>query len=167
MKNKKHEKAIIFSEQEMEIRKKYKSNLLICLIYAIIVEIYFASLHVINTLMLISNFNSYLKIIYMLLIIMAVIMFEIAYKKEKKSILIVGIELISIALHTLLIDKILKSSEQVNILSSSSVWPIYYLLKATIVYTIENRRRLKQISDVSEIVKEEKPAKKVAKKRKT
>ena len=151
----------------MEIRKKYKSNLLICLIYAIIIEIYFTSLHVISTLMSIENFNYYLKIIYMLLIIMAVVMFEIAYKKEKKSILVVGIELIAIALHTLLIDKILKSSEQVNILSSSSVWPIYYLLKATIVYTIENRRRLKQISDVSEIVKEEKPAKKVAKKRKT
>ena len=37
----------------------------------------------------------------------------------------------------------------------------------SIVYTNENRRRLNQISDISQIVKEEKPAKKVAKKRKT
>ena len=167
MKNKKHKKAIIFSEQEMAIRKKYKMNLVICLIYAIIIELYFTSLHVINTLIPIENFNIYLKIIYMILIIIAVVMLEIAYKREKKSIIIVGIELIAIALHTLLIDKILKSSEQLSILSSSSIWPIYYLLKVMILYTIENRRRLKQISDVSEIVKEEKPAKKVAKKRKT
>lgn len=167
MKNNKHKKAIIFSEQEMQIRKKYKNNLLICLIYAIIIESYFISLHIINTLMSINNFNSYLKAIYMILIIIAIIMLEVAYKKEKKSIMVVGIELIFIALHTLLIEKILKDSKQLNILISSTVWPTYYCLKSTIIYTIENRRRLKQISDISEIVKEEKPVKKVAKKRKT
>lgn len=167
MKNNKHKKAIIFSEQEMQIRKKYKTNLVICLIYAIIIESYFGSIHVINTLMPINNFNSYLKVIYMILIIIAIIMLEVAYKKEKKSIMVVGIELIVIALHTLLIEKILKESEELNILISSTIWPTYYCLKATIIYTIENRRRLKQISDISEIVKEEKPVKKVAKKRKT
>ena len=167
MKNNKHKKAIIFSEQEMQIRKKYKINLLICLIYAIIIGLYFASLHYINTIIPIGKFNAYLKVIYMMLIIISIVLLEVAYKKEKKSIMIVGIELIVIALHTLLIEKILKDSKQLNILISSTVWPTYYCLKSTIIYTIENRRRLKQISDISEIVKEEKPTKKVAKKRKT
>lgn len=167
MKNNKQKKAIIFSEQEMQSRKKYKTNLVICLIYAIIIGLYFASLHFINTLIPIEKFNSYLKVIYMMLIIIAIVLLEVAYKKEKKSIMIVGIELIVIALHTLLIEKILKESKELNILISSTIWPTYYCLKATIIYTIENRRRLNQISDISEIVKEEKPTKKVAKKRKT
>ena len=167
MKNKKHKKAIIFSEQEMQIRKKYKINLLICLIYAIIIGLYFASLHYINTIIPIGKFNAYLKVIYMMLIIISIVLLEVAYKKEKKSIMVVGIELIVIALHTLLIEKILKESEELNILISSTIWPTYYSLKATIIYTIENSRRLKQISDISELVKEEKPTKKVAKKRKT
>jgi len=167
MKNNKHKKAIIFSEQEMQIRKKYKTNLVICLIYAVIIGLYFASLHFINTIIPIEKFNSYLKVIYKMLIIISIVLFEVAYKKEKKSIMIVGIELIVIALHTLLIEKILKESEELNILISSTIWPIYYCLKATIIYTIENRRRLKQISNKTEKVKEEKPTKKVAKKRKT
>ena len=167
MKKNKHKKAIIFSEQEMQIRKKYKTNLVICLIYAIIIEAYFVSLHYISITMPNEKFNIYLKVIYMILIIISIVLLEIAYKKEKKSIMIVGIELIAISLHTLLTEKILKESDQLNILISSTIWPTYYCLKATIIYTIENRRRLKQISDISEIVKEEKPTKKVAKKRKT
>ena len=145
-------------EQEEIIKKEYKINLLKCIIYAIIVLIYFIFLNVISTL---QNFNLYVKISYIMLILISIIMFEIAYKKGKKHLIVSGIEIILLAVHTLLIER-----SQVSIISTSYIWPTYYCLKAVIIYTQENRRKLKQISDIAEIVKEEKPLKKVAKKRK-
>ena len=145
-------------EQEEMIKKEYKINLLKCIIYAIIVLIYFVFLNGISKL---QNFNLYVKISYIMLILISIIMFEIVYKKGKKHLMVSGIELIILAIHTLLVER-----SQVSIISTSYIWPTYYCLKAVIIYTQENRRKLKQISDIAEIVKEEKPAKKVAKKRK-
>ena len=145
-------------EQEEMIKKEYKINLLKCIIYAIIVLIYFVFFNGISKL---QNFNLYVKISYIMLILISIIMFEIVYKKGKKHLMVSGIELIILAIHTLLVER-----SQVSIISTSYIWPTYYCLKAVIIYTQENRRKLKQISDIAEIVKEEKPAKKVAKKRK-
>ena len=145
-------------EQDEIIEKGYKVNLLQSIIYAIIVLVYFILLNGISTA---QNFNLYVKISYILLIIISILMFEIAYKKGKKHLMISGIEMIILAIHTLLIER-----SQVAIMSTSYIWPTYYCLKAVIIYTQENRRKLKQISDIAEIVKDEKPSKKVAKKRK-
>lgn len=145
-------------EQEEIIKKEYKISLLKCIIYAIIVLIYFIFLNGMST---VQNFYLYVKISYIILILISIIMFEIAYKKDKKHLIVSGIELIILAMHTLLIER-----SQISIISTSYIWPTYYCLKAVIIYTEENRRKLKQISDIAEIVKEEKPTKKVAKKRK-
>ena len=48
---------------------------------------------------------------------------------------------------------------------SAIVFSIYYALKAIIIFTIEKKNTLKQLSDISEIVKEE-PIKKEATKKK-
>jgi len=115
-------------------------------------------------------FDTYVKISYLVFIIIAVIIFEIAYKKDKNFLIINGIEIIFLAIHTLLIGRNISqnnTSGEMYILSTSYVWPIYYCFKAIVIYTRENKRKLNRILDVSEIVKEEKPTKKVAKKRKS
>lgn len=152
--------------EEMQIIKKYKINLFACLIYAVIIETYFIVSNAISTSIPMQSFNIYIKISYTVFILIAVTMFEIAYKKEKMNFAITGIESILLAIHMLLVGKIAKESGKIYILSTSYIWPVYYCLKALIIYTKENKRRLKQISDIVEIVKEEKPTKKVAKKRK-
>ena len=141
-----------------EIKKHFKINLFSCLIGAIIVLLYFVVLNAVNVL---ENFDLYVKISYIMLIIISIVMFELAYKKDKKHFIVSGIEIIILAIHTLLIER-----TQVSIISTSYIWPTYYCLKAVIIYTQENRKKLKHISDIAEIVKEEKPTKKVAKKRK-
>jgi len=141
-------------------RKKYKIELLICLIYAVLIQIYFVTL---DRVVPIPIFSQYVKISYIVFTLITIIMFEIAYRKNKNNFIITGIEFILLAIHVLLLEI---DKEQISILTTSYIWPIYYCLKAIIIYTQENRRRLKQISDISEIVKEEKPTKKVAKKRK-
>lgn len=146
-----------------EKRKKCKIDLFICLVYAILIETYFIITNIISTLIPIQSFEIYVKISYMTFIIISLVMFEIAFKKEKNNLLIHGIEFILLAVHVLVIGY----STKTDILETSYIWIAYYCLKALLIYTKENRRRLKQISDISEIVKEEKPTKKVAKKRKT
>lgn len=170
MKNKKPKVKKQYTEQESKIRKEHKIDMIICLIYAIIVQSYFISLNFIYRLMPAESFNITIKFSLIAFILTAILMFEIAYKKEKKKLAITGIEVVVLAIHTLILEKNLaqvKENKEWYILITSCIWPIYYCLKALIIHTVENRRRLKQISDISEIVKEEKPTKKVAKKRKT
>lgn len=160
----------IYTEQEAKIRKNHKIDLVICLIYGITVELYFGALNFIYASIPVATFNLIIKISFIAFILISILMFEIGYKKEKKNLAITGIEFVALATHALILGKSVIQSEENKewyILMTSCIWPTYYCLKAMISHTIENRRRLKQISDISEIVKEEKPTKKVAKKRKT
>lgn len=150
--------------EETKIRKRFKIDLLICVIHVVLIEAYFVVTNIISESMPIQEFEIYLKASYIIFIVMAVLMFETAYKKGRKNFAIHGIELTLLAIHILLIEK---NITRANILSTSYIWILYLCLKALLIYTKENRRRLKQISDISQIVKEEKPTKKVAKKRKT
>ena len=149
------------SEEENKIRKKYKINLLMCLIGAVLTQMYFIILNI-NSMS--DTLDLYIKISYSIFIIIAILMFEEAYRRNEKSLAINGIEFIILAIHILLLNK--NTNKELDILQTSYIWPIYYCLKATIIYTKENRRRLRKISDIYDIVKEEKPTKKVAKKRK-
>lgn len=170
MKRKKQKVKKIYTEQEAKIRKKHKINLAVCLIYAIIVELYFVALNFTYPTIPLDTFELIIKISFIAFIVTSILMFELAYKKEKKSLAITGIEFVVLATHVLILGKSViqaKESTKWYILMTSCIWPTYYCLKAMVIHTIENRRRLKQISDISEIVKEEKPTKKVAKKRKT
>ena len=167
MKNKKPKEKKEYTPEEKQIRKKCRIDLLVCLIYAVLIELFFVSLNANYMSVSVEKFNLYAKISYIVFVFIAILMFEIAYRKEKKNLIITGIEFIVLAIHTLLIERSITLFKENNILSTSYIWPIYYCLKAVLIQTKENRRRLKQISDISEIIKEEKPTKKVAKKRKT
>ena len=156
-------KSVTLKKQDES--KKYKTDVMKCLVDALLIEIYFISLNAIDKFVK-TQFDMYVKIFYMIYIFIAIIMFELSYKKGKKNYAITGIECILLAIHTLFIGRGINNIEGNYILITSCIWPIYYCLKALIIYTNENRKRLKQISDISEIVKEEKPIKKVAKKRK-
>lgn len=95
-------------------------------------------------------------------------MLEKAYKEDKGKTAITGIELMVLAMHSLSIMHIItffKYDFEKYLIVSGIVFGIYYLLKGIVLYTIEKKYALKQLSDISEIVKEE-PIKKEATKRK-
>ena len=152
------------TDRKAQINKKYRTDILKCLIYAVLIELYFITFSIINTSIPAEAFNICVKVSYLFFIFISIIMFEIAYKKQNNSFTITGIEFIALAIHTLLINRSIDDTQ--NILGTSYIWLVYYCLKAGVIQTKENQRKLKQISDISEIVKEEKPLKKVAKKRK-
>jgi hypothetical protein len=165
--NKKKEK--IFNKGKNIINEQVCSKeVFINIIYAIVIMLYFVILNVINYNCTEDIFKKYIKISYMTILIISVITIETAYRKNNKKIAINGIEYIIIATYILLIETIttaLSLSMNKYIVFSSYVFPIYYIFKSIIMETTENRKELKQLSDIKDIVKKEKPTKKVAKKR--
>ena len=150
-------------------KRKSNRDIFLSIVFAILISIYFITLNWINITAPVKTYELFTKISYTGFILTAIIIFEIAYKKDSGTVSIYGIEFMVLATHILLIERIiqvLKFNVAEFIVTTSYIWSIYYCLKAIIIYTRENVKKLKEVSDVAEIVKEEKPTKKVAKKRK-
>lgn len=143
-------------------------DIFINMLHAVIIIAYFVILNIINYNCTENIFKNYIKISYMIFLVISIITIEIAYKKSNKKLAIYGIEYIVIATYILLIETITTSLDlNINkyIVFSSYIFPIYYTFKSIIIETRHTTKELKQLSDIKEIVKEEKPTKKVAKKR--
>ena len=156
-------------EKKKILKQECNIDIFLCIIYSIIIGLYFISLNFINMLSTPEIYELYTKISYTVFIIVTILIFEVAYKKDNGITAIYGIEFMVLAIHILLIERITTAfnfDTAQYIVTTSYIWPIYYCLKAIIIQTKENREKLKDASDISEIVKEEKPSKKVAKKRK-
>lgn len=156
-------------EKKDILKEECNIDIFLCILYSIIIGIYFISLNFINMLSTAEVYELYNKISYIVFILVAIIIFEVAYKKDNGITAIYGIEFIVLAIHILLIERITVTfnfEEAQYIVITSYIWQIYYCLKAIIIQTKENREKLKESSDIAEIVKQEKPSKKVAKKRK-
>lgn len=100
-------------------------------------------------------------------LVLGIIMLEVAYKKDNGKSAISAIELLVLAIHSLSIMHVIKFFKynfNMYLIISAGVCSGYYVVKAIIENTIEKRKSLKQLSDISEIVKEE-PIKKEAKRK--
>lgn len=156
-------------EHKSIFKRTCNIDIFLSIIFSILIAIYFITLNYINIMTPKETYELFTKISYTGFIATAIIIFEIAYKKDSGIASIYGIEYMVLAIHVLLIERItqvFKFNVPEFIVTTSYIWPIYYCLKAIIIYTRENLNQLKAVSDVAEIVKEEKPPKKVAKKRK-
>ena len=103
----------------------------------------------------------------MLFLVISIIMMEIAYRKREGLIFFNGLEFLATALFILLAQhmaKVLNCSVQVYTLAGSSLFAIYYILKSAILYTKSQQEKLKDLSDIKDIVKDE-PIKKVSKRK--
>ncbi|MCI9064167.1 MAG: hypothetical protein HFJ17_06155 [Clostridia bacterium] len=152
----------------MEKRKKVNKDIYENIIIAVAVMLYF----------IIINFSYFrldekyiligLKSMSMVILLLSIVIFEIAYRKDSGKLAIYGIESLVIAAHTLSIIHVVQIAKlqfTIYILSSSYTFVIYYILKSMIINTIEKRRYLKSLSDIKEIVSIE-PIKKEATKKK-
>lgn len=139
------------------------------MVYAVITMAFFISLNIVYINCETKIFETYIKVSYMLYIVLAIFIYEVAYKKDSGKLAIYGIEYTVIAIYILLIQRIVSIFEfdmLAFIVTSSYIFPIYYTIKSILIDTRERRDKLEQLSDIKEIIKEEKPRKKLAKKRK-
>lgn len=152
----------------MEKKKKLSDNIFENIIIAVAIMLYF----------IIINFSYYriddyilqmgLKISSIIILLISILIFEIAYKKDNGTIAIYGIEILVLSIYVLLIPHIVERTklEFTNyILVSSYIFTAYYMLKSMIIYTIDRKRYLNSLSDIKDIV-DTKPIKKKATKRK-
>ena len=122
---------------------------------AILIFAYFAFLNYGYTKMMPEVYSQNLKICSILLILATIIVFEIAYKKDNGEIAIHGIELLGLGILTLFMPYVYICRGMIFkfLYSFSSMYiAIYYSIKALIVYEIEIKKYITNLSDVKEIV---------------
>lgn len=150
-------------ENDLIIRKKVFENILI----AIAVIIYFMIINFACIKNGSENVAKVLGVISFFLVILCISIFEAAYNRDSGKIAIYGIEVLFLAIYTLLINNVTKKNNydfEYYVLFSSYLFSIYYVLKAILIYTNEKRKYLKSLSDIHEIVSN-KPIKKEARRR--
>ena len=147
-----------------EIVGKIFQNLLI----AIAIMLYFITLNIAFAKMKEERLLGDIEVFAGTFLVIGIVILERSYKKDDGYNAIYGIEMLVMSAHTLSIMHVLnlfKFDFQLYILTSEYLFALYYVFKATILYTIGKKEYLDQFSDISEIVRDE-PQKKEAKKRK-
>ena len=147
------------------VDKKTSKKVFINLIIAVLVMTYFCSISVVYDNVHELGIVGVIKIATMVFLGIAIILLEIAYKKESKVLLIHTFEALFLAVHSLTIVYIVRVcnlSFKNYILVSSYIFSIYYVLKSIIINTKARKEYLNELSDISDIVKKEEPTKKEA-----
>ena len=137
------------------------------LLKAIGIMTYFIVLNFAYTRMNVERLMNDIEVFSGIFLVIGLVMLERAYKQDSGKMALSGIELLCLSMHSLSINHVIAFYQydfRFYLLTSSYVFAIYYVLKSIIIYTREKRQYLKNMSDISEIVKEE-PIKKEAKKR--
>ena len=138
------------------------------IIIAIGVIIYFAILNFTYFKIEQENILNVIEICSGVLLFVALILLEIAYKKDSGKFTISAIEFLVLAFHSLSIKYVITRYDyqlQFYLLTSSYVISIYFILKAIIIYTKGRKKYLDTLSDIPEILQKDEPIKKEAKKR--
>ena len=151
-------------EISQEIIKKVFTNLLL----AIGIMAYFIILNIAFGKMKQERLIGDIKVFAGTFLVIGIVLLERAYKKDDGYTSIYGIEMLALSAQTLSIMHVInvfKFDFQLYILASEYIFALYYVFKATILYTVGKKEYLDQLSDISEIVRDE-PQKKEAKKRK-
>lgn len=139
------------------------------LVRAILVMLYFITLNFAYTRMNLERLIGDIEVFSGVFLVLGLLALEKSYKEEKGSTAITAIELMALSMHSLSIMNVItmmKYDFRTYLLTSSYIIAIYYVFKAIVIYTMQKRKELKELSDISEIVKEDEPIKKEAKKRK-
>ena len=138
-------------------------------IIAIAIISCFIGIFVAYSIMQDDMFSRIWQVITMALLGIAIVFFEIAYKKDSGMIAINGIEILILACFTLTVQYIeirLNIDVKLYTIIAGTVFIVYCFLKIFIMYTVGRKKVLNSLSDISDIVKEDTPKKKKAVKHK-
>ncbi len=140
------------------------------IIKAICVMLYFFVLNLAYTRMNLDRLSSDIEFFAGIFLVLGILFLEKAYKEDEGNTVLTSIELFILSFHSLSIlhiTNLLKYDFKKYIWISFFTFTLYYILKTIIIYTINKRKALNELSDISEIVKKDEPIKKVATKKNT
>ena len=150
-----------------KVKNILTQSIVINLTYAIITVIYFVFISTQYSKFSGINLNNYIHISSLFFLGISIVIMEISFKKSDELIFANGIEFLAMAVFILLtqhMSKLFNYSIQVYTLAGANFIGIYYILKSAVLYTKEQQDKLKSLSDIKEIVKDE-PIKKVSKRK--
>ena len=142
-----------------EQKEKIYNKLFINFIIAIIIFIYFFALNTIYYKTSGEKFEEIIHIISCVLVVLLITEIEVAYRKDSDTLAIHGVELFSITMMTLFMPYVfLHRGEVLKFLYSiSSMFiAIYYSIKCLIIYAYEMKKYKESLSDVKEIINDDK-----------
>ena len=166
MENDSKEKNNIFKK----INNLATGSVLNNLVYASMITIYFMFFNIYALYTDSIIFTQYIKITSFIFLLLTILIFEIAYKKDSDEITINGIEFLVLSVFSLLIQyipKVLKIDENTYMFAGTYIFLIYYGIKNIIIYTKERKKELDSLSDIKEIIKDEPIKKETKRKNKT
>lgn len=152
-----------------EVDEKVLKNIYLNILKAILVIFYFLIVNLVYEKINDEIFKRAVQVCTMIFLLIAIYLFEKAYKKDDNKTIIEGIEILILSGFTLTIEYITNRFHfnfKSYSLSASYIFAIYFILKSIIIYTKGRNEIAKSLSDIEEIVKKEEPIKKEAKKRK-
>lgn len=139
-----------------DIKKQMNDKVFKNIILAILIMIYllFINMGFINIAqdVLVTD----LKVFSITLAVLAIVLFERAYKKDSGELAINGIEVLVLAIATLISIGVLTTATakfQLVIAAVSFLYGAYYTGKAIFEYVREKKKYLKQTSDIKDIIK--------------
>ncbi len=139
-------------EEQNKLNKKIFENILIANI--IMAFLYFISIGSLNieTLIFITD----LKVFSIMLVIFAIFLFEVSYKKQNIKLALHGIEVLILAIFILFCTYIytvyLKNFHS-YVASVSLLFAIYYIIKSIIIYRKSKKKYIDSLNDIEEIIK--------------
>ena len=154
-------------EEKKKIDKSLLKDIITNFVYVILIAIYIICFNSQHETIQTNILPYYINISSMAFLAIAIVMLEIAYRKDKAKMFVYGIEFIVLAIFTILIQhmpKIIKCSIEQYTQIGLATFVAYYIIKIGILYTKRKHDELKSLSDIKEIVKEE-PRKKEAKRK--
>lgn len=149
-----------------EVSEKYLKDIYICVIKAILIVIYFFVSNFLYKNLNIEYVERVIQIIAVIFLLRAIFVFEKAYKKDSGSLAIQGIEILVFSLYIITARYIIKRFNFENYsLIVTYGYTLYFVLKAIIIYTKGIKQLSENLSDIRQIVKNDKPIKREAIKR--
>ncbi len=142
-----------------EVKNKIKKEIFTNIIMAIVIITYFIFVILGSNNSVKSVRSIVLNVFSFLFLGLAIVLFEIAYRKDKENLAINGIEALIIAMLNLFLPYIIFELDEVykrNYLLSTAFIAIYYTLKSIYISLKIRNKYMDSISDVKEIVKKEK-----------
>lgn len=139
-------------EEKKKINKKIFQNIVMAIgivIYFIFINLGFSNIEE-------STYLTDLKVFGAVAIGITIILFEKAYKKDSGELTIYGIEMLIIAICTLLTNYIYKfhySKYTYIITSIAMLFAVYYVGKSIVIYVKMKNKALKKASDIHKIVR--------------
>ena len=169
MQEKKNKQNIDNTKKNSEEIKNATKQIFKQIIIAISIMLYFIIINYAYEHMKTDRLINDIKIFSGAFLVLGIYFLEKAYKNEKLNSLIYSIESFVLSAHSLSILYVITRFNfdfRLYLLTSSFIFSIYYILKSIVIYTKGERQYLKSLSDIPEIVKNEKPVvKKATKKR--